>query len=137
MANEPVITVCGNLTGDPELRFTPNGAAVANLTIASTPRTFDKQANEWVDGETLFLRASVWREAAENVAGSLKKGMRVIYVGVSSLFYGFYLSAAAHWFPFSCCVAACAASVLSSVVCVQWQFSHQVELYACPQRTPS
>ena len=81
MANETTICVSGNIVSDPELRFTPNGAAVANLTIASTPRTFDKQANEWVDGETLFLRASVWREAAENVAGSLKKGMRVIVQG--------------------------------------------------------
>lgn len=81
MANETTICVIANLTGDPELRFTPNGAAVANFTIASTPRTFDKQANEWVDGETLFLRCSVWREAAESVAGSLKKGMRVIAQG--------------------------------------------------------
>lgn len=81
MANEPVITVIGNLTGDPELRFTPNGAPVANFTIASTPRTFNKQTNEWVDGEPLFLRASVWREAAENVAETLKKGMRVIAQG--------------------------------------------------------
>ena len=81
MANETTICVSGNIVSDPELRFLPNGAAVANLTIASTPRTFDKQANEWVDGETLFLRASVWREAAENVAGSLTKGMRVIVQG--------------------------------------------------------
>lgn len=81
MANETTICVSGNLTGDPELRFTPNGAAVANFTIASTPRNFDKQANEWKEGETLFLRCSVWREAAENVAGSLKKGMRVIAQG--------------------------------------------------------
>lgn len=81
MAGETVITVIGNLTGDPELRFTPNGAAVANLTIASTPRTFDRQANEWKDGETLFMRCSIWREAAENAAESLKKGQRVIAQG--------------------------------------------------------
>src|SRR6187549_2062290 len=81
MAGETVITVVGNLTGDPELRFTPSGSAVANFTIASTPRTFDRQSNEWKDGETLFLRASVWREAAENVAESLTKGTRVIVSG--------------------------------------------------------
>ena len=81
MAGETVITIVGNLTNDPELRFTPSGSAVANFTIASTPRTFDKQSNEWKDGETLFLRASVWREAAENVAESLTKGMRVIAQG--------------------------------------------------------
>lgn len=81
MANETTITVIGNLTNDPELRFTPSGSAVANFTIASTPRTFDRQKNEWVDGETLFLRASIWREAAENVAESLTKGMRVIVSG--------------------------------------------------------
>ncbi|MDY6054544.1 single-stranded DNA-binding protein [Micrococcus sp.] len=81
MAGETVITVVGNLTADPELRFTPNGAAVANFTIASTPRTFDRQSNEWKDGETLFLRASIWREAAENVAESLTKGMRVVAQG--------------------------------------------------------
>ena len=81
MAGETVITVVGNLTADPELRFTPNGAAVANFTVASTPRTFDRQSNEWKDGETLFLRCSVWREAAENVAESLTKGMRVIVQG--------------------------------------------------------
>jgi len=81
MAGETVITVIGNLTGDPELRFTPAGAAVANFTVASTPRTFDRQANEWKDGETLFLRCSIWREAAENVAESLTKGMRVIVQG--------------------------------------------------------
>ncbi|MEV7574326.1 single-stranded DNA-binding protein [Pseudarthrobacter sp. NPDC089323] len=81
MAGETTITVIGNLTSDPELRFTPNGSAVANFTIASTPRTFDRQSNEWKDGETLFLRASVWREAAENVAESLTKGMRVIASG--------------------------------------------------------
>ena len=81
MAGETTITVIGNLTNDPELRFTPSGSAVANFTIASTPRTFDRQSNEWKDGETLFLRASVWREAAENVAESLTKGMRVIVNG--------------------------------------------------------
>ncbi|MPV35822.1 single-stranded DNA-binding protein [Georgenia subflava] len=81
MAGETVITVVGNLTADPELRFTPSGAAVASFTVASTPRTFDRQANEWKDGETLFLRCSVWREAAENVAESLTKGTRVIVQG--------------------------------------------------------
>jgi len=81
MAGETTITVIGNLTSDLELRFTPSGSAVANFTIASTPRTFDRQSNEWKDGETLFLRASVWREAAENVAESLTKGMRVIVTG--------------------------------------------------------
>jgi single-strand DNA-binding protein len=75
------ITVVGNLTGDPELRFTPSGAAVANFTIASTPRTFDRQTNEWKDGDTLFLNCSVWRQAAENVAESLQKGMRVMAQG--------------------------------------------------------
>lgn len=82
MAGETNITVIGNLVEDPELRFTPAGAAVCNFRLASTPRTFDKQANEWKDGETLFLRASIWREAAENVAESLTKGMRVIAHGV-------------------------------------------------------
>lgn len=81
MAGETIITVVGNLTSDPELRFTPSGAAVANFTIASTPRTFDKASNEWKDGETLFLRASIWREAAENVAESLTKGTRVVAQG--------------------------------------------------------
>lgn len=81
MAGETVITVVGNLTADPELRFTPSGAAVANFTVASTPRTFDRQNNEWKDGETLFLRCSIWREAAENVAESLTKGQRVIVQG--------------------------------------------------------
>lgn len=81
MAGETTITVIGNLTADPELRFTPSGSAVANFTIASTPRTFDRQSNEWKDGETLFLRASVWRESAENVAESLTKGTRVIVSG--------------------------------------------------------
>jgi len=81
MAGETTITVIGNLVQDPELRFTPSGSAVANFTIASTPRTFDRNSNEWKDGETLFLRASVWKEAAENVAESLTKGMRVIVSG--------------------------------------------------------
>lgn len=81
MAGDTVITVVGNLTGDPELRFTPSGAAVANFTIASTPRQFDRQSNEWKDGDTLFMRCSIWREAAENVAESLTKGMRVIAQG--------------------------------------------------------
>ncbi|WP_022881927.1 single-stranded DNA-binding protein [Gryllotalpicola ginsengisoli] len=81
MAGETVITVVGNLTADPELRYTQSGLAVANFTIASTPRTFDRQANEWKDGEALFLRASVWREFAEHVAGSLSKGSRVIATG--------------------------------------------------------
>ena len=81
MSGETTITVIGNLTADPELRFTPSGAPVANFTVASTPRSFDKNRNEWVDGDTLFLRCSVWREAAENVAESLTKGTRVIVVG--------------------------------------------------------
>mgnify|MGYP000867841086 CR=1 FL=1 len=81
MAGDTVITVIGNLTGDPELRFTPAGAAVANFTVASTPRSFDRQSNEWKDGDTLFMRCSIWREAAENVAESLTKGMRVIVQG--------------------------------------------------------
>jgi single-strand DNA-binding protein len=81
MSNETTITVIGNLTNDPELRFTPSGSAVANFTVASTPRTFDKNSNEWKDGESLFLRCSVWRESAENVAESLAKGMRVILSG--------------------------------------------------------
>ncbi|HAP88922.1 MAG TPA: single-stranded DNA-binding protein [Arthrobacter bacterium] len=81
MAGETIITLIGNLVSDPELRFTPSGSAVANFTIASTPKTFDRQSNEFKDGETLFLRAAVWREAAENVAESLTKGMRVIVSG--------------------------------------------------------
>jgi len=81
MAGDTVITVIGNLTADPELRFTPSGAAVANFTIASTPRSYDKQTGEWKDGDTLFLRCDVWRQAAENVAESLTKGMRVIAQG--------------------------------------------------------
>ena len=81
MAGETVITVVGNLTADPELRFTPSGAAVANFTVASTPRTFDRQSQEWKDGEALFLRCNVWRQAAENVAESLTRGSRVIVSG--------------------------------------------------------
>ncbi|GAB2985322.1 MAG TPA: single-stranded DNA-binding protein [Actinotalea caeni] len=81
MAGDTVITVVGNLTADPELRFTPSGAAVANFTVASTPRQFDRQSNEWKDGDTLFMRCSIWREAAENVAESLTKGTRVIVQG--------------------------------------------------------
>jgi single-strand DNA-binding protein len=81
MAGETPITVVGNLTADPELRFTPSGAAVANFTVASTPRTFDKQTNDWKDGEALFLNCSVWRQAAENAAESLQRGMRVIVQG--------------------------------------------------------
>jgi single-strand DNA-binding protein len=81
VAGETIITVVGNLTSDPELRYTQNGLAVANFTIASTPRNFDRQANEWKDGEALFLRASVWRDFAEHVAGSLAKGSRVIATG--------------------------------------------------------
>lgn len=81
MAGETVITVVGNLTADPEMRYTQNGLPVANFTIASTPRTFDKASNEWKDGDALFLRASVWREFAEHVAGSLTKGMRVVAQG--------------------------------------------------------
>lgn len=81
MSGETQITVQGNLTSDPEVKFTPSGSAVANFTIASTPRTYDRQANEWKDGETLFMPCSIWREAAENVAESLTKGMRVIAAG--------------------------------------------------------
>lgn len=81
MAGETPITVVGNLTADPELRFTPSGAAVANFTVASTPRTFDRQTNEWKDAETLFMRCSVWREAAENAAESLTRGARVVVTG--------------------------------------------------------
>ena len=81
MAGDTVITVIGNLTSDPELRFTPSGAAVANFTVASTPRTLDKQSGEWKDGEALFLRCNIWRQAAENVAESLQRGMRVIVQG--------------------------------------------------------
>jgi single-strand DNA-binding protein len=81
MAGDTVITVIGNLTADPELRFTASGAAVASFTIASTPRSFDKNSNEWKDGEALFLRCSLWRQAAENAAESLTRGMRVIAQG--------------------------------------------------------
>lgn len=81
MAGETVITVVGNLTADPELRYTQGGLAVANFTIASTPRSFDRASNDWKDGEALFIRASVWREFAEHVAGSLTKGSRVIASG--------------------------------------------------------
>ncbi len=81
MANDTTITIVGNLTDDPELRFTPNGAAVANFTVASTPRFLDKTTNEWKDGDALFLRCSIWRQAAENVAESLHRGMRVIVTG--------------------------------------------------------
>ncbi|KOV63415.1 single-stranded DNA-binding protein [Streptomyces sp. MMG1121] len=81
MAGETVITVIGNLVDDPELRFTPSGAAVAKFRVASTPRTFDRQTNEWKDGESLFLTCSVWRQAAENVAESLQRGMRVLVQG--------------------------------------------------------
>ena len=81
MAGETVITVVGNLTSDPELRFTPNGAAVSNFTVASTPRSFDRQRNEFIDGETLFLRCSAWRELGENSAESLQRGTRVIVQG--------------------------------------------------------
>jgi single-strand DNA-binding protein len=81
MAGETLITVVGNLTADPELRFTPSGAAVANFTVASTPRNFDRQAGEWKDGEALFMRCNVWRQAAENVAETLTRGMRVMVSG--------------------------------------------------------
>ena len=81
MAGDTIITVIGNLTADPELRWTQAGAAVADFTVASTPRTYDRNAGEWRDGDTLFMRCSVWRETAENVAESLRKGMRVIVQG--------------------------------------------------------
>lgn len=81
MAGEPQLTIVGNTTGDPELRFVPSGAAVATFTVASTPRQYDKQSGEYRDGETLFLRCSVWREQAEHVAESLTRGMRVVVVG--------------------------------------------------------
>ena len=81
MSGETIITVVGNLTADPELRYTQGGLAVANFTVASTPRTFDRQSNEWKDGEPLFLRCSCWREFAEHIAGSLEKGARVIVTG--------------------------------------------------------
>lgn len=81
MAGETVVTVVGNLTADPELRFTPSGAAVANFTVASTPRTFDRASGGWKDGEALFLRCTIWRQAAENVAESLTRGARVVVQG--------------------------------------------------------
>ena len=79
--NETTLTIVGNLTADPELRFTPSGVAVANFTVASTPRTFDRQSGEWKDGEALFLRCNIWRQAAENVAETLTRGSRVIVQG--------------------------------------------------------
>ena len=82
MAGEPTTTITGNLTADPELRFTPSGVPVANFTIASTPRILDRQSNEWKDGETLFIRCTVWRETAEYIAESLTKGSRVIAEGL-------------------------------------------------------
>lgn len=81
MADDTIITIVGYLTADPELRYTPSGAPVSNFTIASTPRFFDRQNSEWRDGETLFMRCSLWREAAENASESLRKGMRVIAQG--------------------------------------------------------
>ncbi|MBA0123983.1 single-stranded DNA-binding protein [Haloechinothrix sp. YIM 98757] len=81
MAGDTIITVVGNLTADPELRFTPSGTAVANFTVASTPRQFDRQSGEWKDGEALFLRCNIWRQAAENAAESLARGMRVVVQG--------------------------------------------------------
>lgn len=81
MAGETIITIVGNLTADPELRFTPSGAPVANFTVASTPRTLDRASGEWKDGDAMFLNCAVWRQAAENVAESLTKGMRVIVQG--------------------------------------------------------
>lgn len=81
MAGETLITVVGNLTSDPELRFTPSGAAVANFTIASTPRSFNKDSNQWEDGDALFLRCNIWRQAAENVTESFRRGDRVIAQG--------------------------------------------------------
>ncbi|WP_285487825.1 single-stranded DNA-binding protein [Amycolatopsis taiwanensis] len=81
MAGDTVITLVGNLTADPELRFTPSGAAVANFTVASTPRTFDRATGEWKDGEALFMRCNIWRQAAENVAESLTRGARVVVQG--------------------------------------------------------
>ncbi|MDV6011024.1 single-stranded DNA-binding protein [Haloechinothrix sp. LS1_15] len=81
MAGDTIITVVGNLTADPELRFTPSGTAVANFTVASTPRQFDRQSGEWKDGEALFLRCNIWRQAAENAAESLTRGMRVVVQG--------------------------------------------------------
>ena len=82
MANEPVTTIVGNLTNDPELRYAPNGDAVTNFTIASTPRSFDRNSNEWKDGETLFIRCSLWRQYAENFASSVSKGTSVMAQGL-------------------------------------------------------
>ena len=79
--NDTTLTVVGNLTADPEIRYTQNGLAVANFTLASPPRTFDRHGNDWKDGEALFLRASCWRQLAENVAAELTKGQRVIATG--------------------------------------------------------
>lgn len=81
MSGDTILTIIGNLVADPELRFTPAGAAVANFTVASTPRTYDKNKNEWVDGDALFMRCNIWREAAENAAESLTRGSRVIVSG--------------------------------------------------------
>jgi single-strand DNA-binding protein len=81
MANETTLTIIGNLVQDPELRFTPSGAAVANFSVASTPKTFDRNSNEWKDGEALFMRCAAWKELGENVAESLTKGMRVVVTG--------------------------------------------------------
>lgn len=81
MANEPIVTIIGNLTGDPELRYVASGTPVASFTVASTPRSLNRQTNQWEDGEAMFVRCSVWREYAENVAASLTKGMRVIVTG--------------------------------------------------------
>ncbi len=81
MSGETTLTLVGNLTADPELRFTPNGVAVAKFTVASTPRSYDKATNSWVDGETLFMSCTVWRQAAENAGESLSKGMRVFVTG--------------------------------------------------------
>lgn len=81
MAGETTLTIIGNLTADPELRFTPSGAAVANFTVASTPRTYDRQSGEWKDGDALFMRCAVWKDAAEHVAESLTRGARVMVVG--------------------------------------------------------
>ena len=81
MAGDTIITVIGNLTADPELRYTPAGASVANFTVASTPRTFERNSNEWKDGDALFMRCNIWKDAAENVAESLTRGSRVIVSG--------------------------------------------------------
>ncbi len=81
MAGDTILTVVGNLTDDPELRFTPSGAAVANFTVASTPRIFRRESNSWEDGDTLYMRCSIWRQAAENVAESLVRGTRVVVTG--------------------------------------------------------